>query len=157
IDVARIKEGQPVTLTLDAFSDLELPGRVARIGLLSTEQSAVTAYTVRIETSTNNPLVRSGMSANADIIIDRVEHALVVPRRAVTITGGNQFVETPKDQSLCDANPVNWPLQPELTSVAVKTGLSNESAITIVAGDLNEHSCVYVAGIDARATIFGGN
>jgi HlyD family secretion protein len=77
----------------------------------------------------------------------------VVPRRAVRPERGRLYVDLPKDQGLCGADLATWPPQPELTPVEVRTGLSNESSIAIESG-LDERSCIYVAGLDARANIF---
>ena len=154
IDVARLRATQPVSLTLDALPGLELPGKVSRIDLLSTDQSAVTAYTVRIETAAGDERVRSGMSASADIVVDRADNALVVPRRALRADRGKIFVDVVKDQSLCAADPATRPAQPELTPVEVTTGLSNQSSIVVASG-LKGGECVYVAGVDARFNPIG--
>jgi len=40
--------------------------------------------------------------------------------------------------------------------VAVQTGLSNEQIIEIIAGNIDENSCIYVPGVDARFNLFSG-
>ncbi len=156
IDVAQIAVGQPVQLVLDALSDLNLRGTVERINPLSTVQSGVTAYTVRIVTSDTPATVRPGMSASADIVVAEKENALIVPRRAVRAQLGQFFVDLTTDPTLCNVDIALRPLQPQLQAVAVQTGLSNEQVIEIVAGDIDENSCVYVPGVDARIDLFSG-
>ncbi len=156
IDVAQIAVGQPVQLVLDALSDLNLRGTVERINPLSTVQSGVTAYTVRIVTSDTPATVRPGMSASADIVVAEKENALIVPRRAVRAQRGQFFVDLTTDPTLCNVDIALRPLQPQLQAVAVQTGLSNEQVIEIVAGDIDENSCVYVPGVDARIDLFSG-
>lgn len=150
IDVAQLEPGQSVGLTLDALPDLPLNGEVATISPLSSAQSAVTSYQVRIEIPATDRRVRSGMSATADIVVAEKADALIVPRRAVRAERSQFFVDLVADQTLCRADRATWPLQPQLTPVAVSTGLSNEFAIEITAGDVDLNTCLYVEGIDAR-------
>lgn len=156
IDVAQIAVGQPVILVLDALPNLNLRGTVARINPLSTVQSGVTAYTVRIVTDDPPASVRPGMSASADIIVAEKSEALVVPRRAIRAEGGRFFVDVTTDPALCSLDIAQRPLQPPLQAVAVQTGLSNEQIIEISSGNIDENSCVYVPGVDARIDLFSG-
>jgi HlyD family secretion protein len=150
IDVARLEVDQPARLTLDALPELELEGVVDRINPLATEGAAVTSYEVRLRTRGNEERVRSGMSTNADIIVERKTEALIVPRRAVYTDDGDLFVDLPADQTLCEADQATWPIAPELRAVPVEVGLRNDLAIEIVGGDLDEQSCIYIEGFDAR-------
>ena len=156
IDVAQITVGQPVILVLDALPNLDLRGTVARINPLSIVQSGVTAYTVRIVTDNPPAAVRPGMSASADIIVAEKSDTLVVPRRAIRAEGGQFFVDVTVDPALCNLDIAQRPLQPALQAVAVQTGLSNEQVIEISAGNIDENSCVYVPGVDARFNLFSG-
>lgn len=156
IDVAQIAVGQPVILVLDALPNLDLRGTVARINPLSIVQSGVTAYTVRIVTDDPPASVRPGMSASADIIVAEKSEALVVPRRAIRAESGQFFVDVTTDPALCSLDIAQRPLQPPLQAVAVQTGLSNEQIIEISSGDIDENSCVYVPGVDARIDLFSG-
>lgn len=156
IDVAQIAVGQPAILTLDALSETEIAGRVERIDLLSDSTSAVASYEVRIETTTDDERVRSGMSVNVDIVVSQKDNALLVPRRAVFSDQGNRFVSVVSSPALCDAAPTEWPQIPETQPVEVQTGLSNDQFIEIVSGEVAEETCIRVEGVDARMNIFGG-
>lgn len=150
IDVAQLDVGQDVALTLDALPDLELTGSIQTISPLSTEEAAVTSYNVRITTPASDPRVRAGMSANADITVDRKDAALVVPRRAVRTEGGQLLLDMPVDQSLCTADPATLPPLPELRTVEIETGLRNESVIEVISRNLDEQTCVYIEGVVTR-------
>ncbi|MEF3274308.1 MAG: efflux RND transporter periplasmic adaptor subunit [Chloroflexus sp.] len=154
IDVAQIAVGQPVLLVLDALPNLDLRGTVARINPLSTLQSGVTAYTVRIVTADPPAAIRPGMSASADIVVAEKSEALVVPRRAVRAASGQFFIDLTADPALCNVDIAQRPLQPALRAVPVQLGLSNDQVIEITSGDLDENSCVYVPGVDARLNLF---
>jgi HlyD family secretion protein len=156
IDVANLELAQPVNLTLDALPELELSGLVETISPLSSAESAVTSYNVRIETQADNPRVRSGMSANADIVVAQKDDALIVPRRAVYSDQGALFVDVPTDQALCAAERETWPAVPELEAVEIEAGLRNDFSIEVLSDDIDEQTCVYVEGFDARLNPLGG-
>jgi HlyD family secretion protein len=153
IDVSRLAVGQPVTLTLDALPGVALPGQVASINPLATAGASVTSYEVRITTSGGDGRVRAGMSTNADIVVARKEHVLLAPRRAVRNERGRLVADLPKDPAVCALPAEQRPASVELVQRDVKTGLSNEQVIEIVEG-LDDQTCVYVEGVDARVRIF---
>jgi HlyD family secretion protein len=153
IDVSRLAAGQPVTLTLDALPELALPGRVEAINPLATARTTVISYQVRVTTASGDARVRAGMSANADIVVARKPNVLLTPRRAVRNDRGRLVVDLPSDPSVCGLPPEQRPPSVELSQREVKTGLSNEQVIEIAAG-LDDQTCVYVEGTDARIRIF---
>ncbi|MBK9710732.1 MAG: efflux RND transporter periplasmic adaptor subunit [Kouleothrix sp.] len=155
IDVSRLAAGQPVTLTLDALPGLALPGLVETISPLASPTTAVTSYQVRVTTTAQDSRLRSGMSANADIVVARRPGVLVAPRRAVRNDRGRLVADLPKDPSICLLPVERRPATVELEQREVTTGLSNEQLIEITAG-LDEQTCVYVEGIDARLNILFG-
>ncbi|MBI4295933.1 MAG: HlyD family secretion protein, partial [Chloroflexi bacterium] len=84
IDIPRVKPGQKVAISVDAFPDTPLEGEVTAIAPLSTVQAGVVSYNVTVKFK--NPPgsgLKIGMSATADIIIDKRENILLIPNRAV--------------------------------------------------------------------------
>ena len=63
IDVVNIKEGQPVTLTLDAIPETTLKGYVLSIGQNYSEKQGDIVYKVTVLLSDKNPAMRWGMTA----------------------------------------------------------------------------------------------
>ncbi len=63
IDVVNIKEGQPVTLTLDAIPDVTLKGYVLSIGQNYSEKQGDVVYEVTVLLSDKHPAMRWGMTA----------------------------------------------------------------------------------------------
>ncbi len=155
IDVSRVRASQPVTLTLDALPGLALQGEVASVAPLSTEQSAVTSYAVRLRVGADDVRVKPGMSTNADIVVDTKTDALVLPRRAVRNDQGRLVVDVPVNQAYCTADPATLPDDLELEQREVQIGLSNDQLIEITGG-LDTQTCVNVEGLDARSSpLFG--
>ena len=67
LDVARVTEGQPVVVTVDALPDVEFQGRVIRIGLQSADYRGDVTYPVYVELDDAAPELRWGMTAMVEI------------------------------------------------------------------------------------------
>lgn len=66
IDVVRVKEGQPVTLTLDALPDATLKGYVLSIAQNYAEKQGDIVYEVTVLLTDNQPAMRWGMTAQVN-------------------------------------------------------------------------------------------
>jgi RND family efflux transporter MFP subunit len=81
-DYARLKPGQPVSLTTDAHPGERFPGRIDRIAPIfskSTRQA-------RVEMTIENPQhrLKPGMFIRATVVLERVPETTIVPRQALT-------------------------------------------------------------------------
>ncbi len=63
IDVVSLKEGQPVTLTLDALPDVQLKGTISSIGQTFSENQGDVVYEVTVLLTDTDPAMRWGMTA----------------------------------------------------------------------------------------------
>jgi len=91
-DAARVEVGQPVTLTFDALPNVTLTGKVATIAPAATVSQNVVTYPVQVEFDPGNTPVKVGMSATADIQLQQVNNAILVPSRAVQTSGNARTV-----------------------------------------------------------------
>lgn len=82
-DIGRIKIGQKAIITLDAYPDTKVLGRVDHIAYESTIVNNVTIYKVDIIPERVPKIFRSGMSANIEIVEQNKEDVLLVPIEAV--------------------------------------------------------------------------
>lgn len=64
IDVVSLSEGQPATVTFDAFPDAVIKGNVLSIASIYTQDQGDIVYEVTIMLSDTNPEMRWGMTAN---------------------------------------------------------------------------------------------
>jgi HlyD family secretion protein len=63
IDVVNVKEGQPVTLSLDAMPDASLSGQVLAVAQNYSEKQGDIVYEVKVLMTDKNPAMRWGMTA----------------------------------------------------------------------------------------------
>jgi HlyD family secretion protein len=85
-DLNAVRPGLPVTVRLDAYPDLQLPGHIATIGpigLPGSFSTRVRAFTAVITIEGSNARVLPDLTAALDVEIERIKDALVVPRDAV--------------------------------------------------------------------------
>jgi len=85
-DLNAVRPGLPVTVRLDAYPDLQLPGHIATIGpigLPGSFSTRVRAFTAVITIEGSNARLLPDLTAALDVEIERIKDALVVPRDAV--------------------------------------------------------------------------
>lgn len=123
-DGGPVREGQPVTLRLEARSDFDLPGKVARIGRTVKQRSWRTplkGYRVEIALAKTDPtFMRPAMRFRGEIETGRIPGVLLVPRDAVFLR---------------DDGPVVWARRAlGWREVGVKLGRSNRTQVEILSG-----------------------
>jgi HlyD family secretion protein len=91
-DAAKVRVGQPVTPTFDALPDVTLTGTVATIAPTATVSQNVVTYPVQIEFDPGATPVKIGMSATADVQVQKVDDAILVPSRAIQTSGATKTV-----------------------------------------------------------------
>lgn len=97
VDVPKIKVGDKVLITLDAFPRKELFGEIIHIDSAETIIDGVVYYKVKSTIDIKEINIKSGMTADIIIITDSKEDALIIPRRAVIEKNGKNMVRIPID------------------------------------------------------------
>ncbi|PJE59668.1 MAG: hypothetical protein COU85_02405 [Candidatus Portnoybacteria bacterium CG10_big_fil_rev_8_21_14_0_10_44_7] len=99
VDIAFIKIGDPVKITLDAFPYSQAwDGRVVKIDPAQTVISDVVYYKATTDFSLHDEQVKPGMTANLTITTNKKEGALAIPQRAVIEKNQQNFVRVPNPQ-----------------------------------------------------------
>lgn len=91
-EIARIKVGDPATITFDASRDLSATATVESIDLAPTVTNGVSAYKTTLYLNGANSDIRIGMTANATIQGQTALNVLAVPSSAVINENGGDFV-----------------------------------------------------------------
>lgn len=119
LDAEMIEVGQPTWVRLEAYPRLQLPGRIIDISTLAQEfQGNVKVFPAVVGLDEADPRARPGMTASADIIVERLEDVVQVPLAAVGVMDGRTYVR------LHDQHQV----------VEVSLGLRNESMAQVLDG-----------------------
>lgn len=120
VDVTKIKSGQKVTLTMDAFPDNTLTGTVLAVNTSGSVNSNVTSYSVSVLLDQTDLDIFTNMAVSATIIISVKDDVILVPSTAVKTVNGNPSVTVLKNKV------------PSV--VTVETGDSNDTQTEIKSG-----------------------
>lgn len=82
-DIGRIKEGQPVRFTVQAYSDRTFSGTVRQVRLQSTNTDNVVNYTVVVDVQNPEGILLPGMTATVDFLVQKAAGVLQVPNAAL--------------------------------------------------------------------------
>lgn len=116
--IGAVQVGQAVTFHVDAYPDRTFAGRVERVSPLGEEDSSVVVFDVEIVvTDSDASLLRSGMSADAEIVTRRSEDVLLVPIASIRTRNGAHEV-----------------VLPDRTARTVRTGANDGTRIAVVEG-----------------------
>jgi len=134
-DAAKVQVGQPVVLTFDALPAVKLTGKVATIAPAATVSQNVVTYPVQIEFDPGDAAVKVGMSATADIQLQQITNALLVPSRAVQTSGNSKTVTVLQGPQ---RTPVSIHVETGVTSngQTVITSSGGNGAPALKAGDV---------------------
>lgn len=117
LDVVSVQEGQPVSITVDALSDLTVEGTVEKIAPVGSGESGVTTYDVKLSFDAAGTGIRAGMNATGEILVASVEDALYIPVEALMTVNDQYCVLT-----------ASGSYQP------VETGIMNDEYVQILSG-----------------------
>ncbi len=123
-DVGHVYLGQPARITVESFKDQKFDGKVTKISPMGTEKDNVTTFEVRVSISNEMHLLKSQMTANAEILLEEKKGVLAIPEGAVLYN---------KDKSVAVEIPDETG-EKGRKKLAVKTGISNGSKTEILSG-----------------------
>ncbi len=92
IDISIVELNQEANILLDALPDEEIKGRVAFISPIGTSLVGVVFYETRITLDSPDGRLRDGMTATAEVIIDRRDDVLFIPNRTLRGTWEDPWV-----------------------------------------------------------------
>lgn len=86
IDIGKIREGQEVRFTVEAFPDRKFTGKVRQIRKMPTTSNNIVNYTVVIDSRNPDNLLLPGLTATVEFLVNRKENILMVPNAALKFT-----------------------------------------------------------------------
>jgi HlyD family secretion protein len=124
-DIAKIKTENNANVTLDAYgNDVIFEAKVTKIDPAETMIEGVATYKITLQFLQKDERLKSGMTANIDILTDKRENVIAIPQRAVTSKGEDKIVKILLDEKTG-----------ETAEVKVKTGLrGSDGSVEIIEG-----------------------
>jgi len=143
IDINHVQIGQTATITFDAIPNKTYTGTVTKTDLSGTVAQNSVTFSVTVQLTDADALVKPGMGANVTIVTNRVENALLVPSTSIFTDGnGQQYVYLIQ-------NGVS-------TTVPVTIGAVSDSTTQITNDTLKEGDTIVLSFASTASTTGGG-
>lgn len=92
-EVGRVHEGMPVKLTIGALQNLSFNAVLEYISPKGVEENGANQFEIKAAVAAPDSVqIRSGYSANAEIVLDRAQKTLAVPESTIEFSGDSTFV-----------------------------------------------------------------
>jgi len=142
----KIRLGLPVRITVDAIPGREFVGRVSFVAPLPDPTSMfmnpdLKVYNMEITIRGGGDVLRTGMSCNADIIVEHYDSALYIPVQAVTRIGGRPTAFVRKRSGT----------EPR----SVEIGLDNNSMVLVLGGLEEGEEVLLTPPLDVEGVVLG--
>ena len=163
-DVGHIQESQKATFSVAAYPNRTFDARIVRANYGSTTTSGVVTYTTVLKVDNSDLLLRPGMTATADIIVKKIENAVLIPSAALRFTPpvqgekksstslvGSILPRPPSSENKQIGDSANkkqqrvWMLKNgQLFAVSITIGSANGGMTEVAAGDIQPGMAVVV-------------
>ena len=93
-EVGRLNTGMSMKITIGALQNLKFDARLEYISPKATDQNGANQFEIKaaVNLPTSGEQIRSGYSANAEIVLAEARHVMSVPESAIEFEGDNTFV-----------------------------------------------------------------
>jgi HlyD family secretion protein len=85
-DVGKVRVGQDATFRVDAYGTRRFPSKVSEVRSIAKTSGGVVTYETILSVNNAEQLLRPGMTATAEIVVQHVVDALLVPNAALRFT-----------------------------------------------------------------------
>lgn len=104
-DIGDVREGQEVQFTVDAFPDRQFQGAVSQVRQQGVSEQGVVSYVVVVTADNPDHRLLPGMTANADIVIERQNNVLRIPNTALRFRPSDPDVAARGQALMSQAGP----------------------------------------------------
>jgi HlyD family secretion protein len=121
-EVGSLVEGMPMLISIGALPDYKSEASLEYISPKAVENNGANQFEIKAAVpGSDSHMIRSGYSANAEIVLEKADSVLVIPESALEFEGADTFVHVKNAEG-------------EYTKTQVTTGLSDGLNIEIKSG-----------------------
>lgn len=166
-DIGRIRQGEPVKFTVDAYPRDVFNGTVSQVRLQPVVVQNVVSYVTVIDVPNPEKKLKPGMTATVTIEIARADDVLTVPNAALRFRPADTGLQSGRaTQPVATSGRAQgdtqggagersrriWTLRDEqLQPVRIQTGISNGTATAVSGGELREGMTVVTGVVASNA------
>ena len=145
-DIGVIKQGQPVTFTVDAYSSQTFEGSVRQIRLSPTMTSNVVVYTVVIDVDNNDLKLMPGMTAFVTIVVNSAKDTWKATNSAFLLRSFNGIIDVSSD-AINPKNHLAVQRDGEIILVPYKKGIATATETQIISDEIKQGDKIVVGYI----------
>lgn len=131
-EVGRVHEGMPVKLTIGALQNLSFNAVLEYISPKGVEENGANQFEIKAAIAAPDSVqIRSGYSANAEIVLERIQKTLALPESTIEFNGDSTFVYVMTDsvpQQLFKRQPIKVGMSDGI-KIAIKEGITAKDKI----------------------------
>ncbi|SFG36862.1 efflux RND transporter periplasmic adaptor subunit [Prevotella sp. KH2C16] len=130
-EVGQLVTGMPMKITIGALQDEHLQASLEYISPKAVENNGANQFEIKAAITNPSISIRSGYSANAEIVLDHVEKALTIPESAVEFQGNATYVNIVKgsaDKKTYERRKVVTGLSDGI-NIQIKSGLKSTEKV----------------------------
>jgi HlyD family secretion protein len=92
-DIGKVKQGQRVEFTVDAYPDMNFEGKVSELRLQPVTTNNVVTYVVILSAPNPEKKLMPGMTAVTDIYVEEKQNTLILPGKAIRFTPDPAYLQ----------------------------------------------------------------
>ena len=131
-EVGKLVQGMPMKITIGALQDTKLQASLEYISPKAVESNGTNQFELKAAVKgMNGAKIRSGYSANAEIVLAEAKHVLTVPESAIEFEGNNTYVYVIKGSGkevTYERRKVTTGLSDGL-NIEIKSGISSKDKV----------------------------
>jgi HlyD family secretion protein len=132
-EVDLLSEGMDVRISVGAIANSDYPAKIEKIAPMASDDNGTNTFEVKAAlTAAESATLRAGYSANASVILERVDSVLAVPESVVEYEGDKAYVYL-----LTDSVP-----QQKFERKEIQTGLSDGLMVEVKSGGLTKKTAL---------------
>ncbi|RJP71123.1 MAG: efflux RND transporter periplasmic adaptor subunit [Candidatus Abyssobacteria bacterium SURF_17] len=133
-DIGMVRDGMPARISVESYPGKKFHGTVKRIAPLGVEKDKIMNFEVEITIEDADFPLRTNMTADAEIIIETHENALLVPQNSLRYKRSQAYVEVPDNTQEAGRRPVDVVLGISGTNFSeVLSGLKENDRVIVPA------------------------
>jgi len=122
VDISLVKLNMDVDITLDAYKDKELTGKISYISSVAKVTEAGVFYEATVDIIDKKDIENIyGLTADIDIILEGKKNILIIPEVAISEVAGKKMVEIRNEDK-------------SITQIEIKTGITDYTYTEVISG-----------------------
>lgn len=130
-EVGKISEGMPLILQIGAIEDITFDAVLEHISPKGIEENGAIQFEIKADVVLHNDqFIRAGYSANADIVLSKVDSVLALPESVIQFEDDTAFVEIETTPQVFERRIIELGLSDGI-NIEVVSGISEEDKIKV--------------------------